>query len=243
MYSTWISRPDGHRGAAQGLQGGPPRAGWVGLARGGTRQPGLVFAGPVPRDRVLRTRPDRGLAGNERSERSHGSQCDICTRGCLEAGTRVDMTSEVVECATGPAALPGGRCAAARNRPDRRRLYGAGGFVDLKLDHHTDGMGSRSSTSRARSTSTPRHGCASCSSNWSTMGIPARVNMEKVELLDSTGLGCPGRRGSGASGARRVAGPGVHPGAHPQDLPDHRPDQGLRHPRPVDEAIAARKSE
>src|ERR1700734_2835214 len=27
------------------------------------------------------------------------------------------------------------------DRPDRRRLYGAGGFVDLKLDHHTrDGI-------------------------------------------------------------------------------------------------------
>ena len=57
------------------------------------------------------------------------------------------------------------------------------------------------------------------------------VNMEKVEFLDSTGLGVL------VGGLKRVRAhdgslrPGLHPGADPQDLPHHRPDQGLRDPR------------
>ena len=57
------------------------------------------------------------------------------------------------------------------------------------------------------------------------------VDMEKVEFLDSTGLGCPGRRPQAGPRPRRLAAPGLHPGAHAQDLPDHRPDQGVPDPR------------
>ena len=57
------------------------------------------------------------------------------------------------------------------------------------------------------------------------------VNMEKVEFLDSTGLGVL------VGGLKRVR---AHdgsldlvctPGADPEDLPDHGPDEGVRHSR------------
>ena len=53
------------------------------------------------------------------------------------------------------------------------------------------------------------------------------VNMEKVEFLDSTGLGVL------VGGLKRVRAhdgsrPGLHPGADFEDLPHHGPDQGLR---------------
>ncbi len=57
------------------------------------------------------------------------------------------------------------------------------------------------------------------------------VNMDKVEFLDSTGLGGAGRGPEAGAGARRLAGPGLHAGTDTEDLPDHRADAGLRHPR------------
>ncbi len=57
------------------------------------------------------------------------------------------------------------------------------------------------------------------------------VNMEKVEFLDSTGLGVL------VGGLKRVRAhdgsldSGLQAGADPQDLPHHRSYQGLRHPR------------
>jgi hypothetical protein len=56
------------------------------------------------------------------------------------------------------------------------------------------------------------------------------VNMEKVEFLDSTGLGVLVVGPEAGAGARRLAGPGLHPGADTEHLPDHRADEGLRHP-------------
>ena len=55
------------------------------------------------------------------------------------------------------------------------------------------------------------------------------VNMDKVEFLDSTGLGGAGRGPEAGAGARRLAGPGLHAAADPEDLEDHRADGGLRH--------------
>jgi anti-anti-sigma factor len=53
------------------------------------------------------------------------------------------------------------------------------------------------------------------------------VNMEKVEFLDSTGLGVL----VGGLKRVRVTGTRLHAGADPEDLPHHRVDEGLRHLR------------
>ena len=57
------------------------------------------------------------------------------------------------------------------------------------------------------------------------------IDMEDVEFLDSTGLGVLVgglKKVRAHDGSLRA---GLHPGPPAQDLPDHRPGQGLRHPR------------
>src|ERR1039457_500242 len=68
--------------------------------------------------------------------------------------------------------------------PDRRRLYGAGGFVDLKLDHHTrDAIEGEIDVYTAPRL---RELLIELVNNGHYQLV---VNMEKVEFLDSTGLG------------------------------------------------------
>ena len=57
------------------------------------------------------------------------------------------------------------------------------------------------------------------------------VDMEEVEFLDSTGLGVlvGGLKKVRAHDGSLAA--GLQPGPPAQDLPDHRPGQGVRHPR------------
>ena len=57
------------------------------------------------------------------------------------------------------------------------------------------------------------------------------VNLEGVEFLDSTGLGVlvGGLKRVRSAGGRPE--PGVHAAAHPQGARDHRPHQGVLHPR------------
>ena len=57
------------------------------------------------------------------------------------------------------------------------------------------------------------------------------VNMEKVEFLDSTGLGVLVGVAEASARPRRLGGPRLHTAADTEDLQDHRADEGLRHPR------------
>ena len=66
------------------------------------------------------------------------------------------------------------------------------------------------------------------------------INMDKVEFLDSTGLGVL-VGGLNRVRLQRLAGSGLHAGADTEDLPDHRADQGLGIHQTVDQAIAAKK--
>jgi anti-sigma B factor antagonist len=73
--------------------------------------------------------------------------------------------------------------------PIRTRLYGAGGFVDLKLDHHTrDGIEVVDVEGEIDVYTAPRlrELLIELVNNGHYQLV---VNMEKVEFLDSTGLG------------------------------------------------------
>src|ERR1700691_4926256 len=89
----------------------------------------------------------------------------------------------------GTSSPPRGALRCRSDRPDRRRLYGAGGFVDLKLDHHTrDGIEVVDVEGEMDVYTAPR--LRELLSDLVNNGHSQLVgNMEKVEVLDSTGLG------------------------------------------------------
>jgi anti-sigma B factor antagonist len=95
----------------------------------------------------------------------------------------------VVECATGSGARLDGAAALRLRSEGQRRLYGAGGFVDLKLDHHTkDGIEVVDVEGEIDVYTAPRlrELLIELVNNGHYQLV---VNMEKVEFLDSTGLG------------------------------------------------------
>src|SRR5258705_10344206 len=99
------------------------------------------------------------------------------------------MTSERGGMRDGSSCLPRRALRCRSDRSDRRRLYGAGGFVDLKLDHHTrDGIEVGDVEGEIDVYTAPRlrELLIELVNNGHYQLV---VNMEKVKFLDSTGLG------------------------------------------------------
>ena len=74
-------------------------------------------------------------------------------------------------------------------------------------------------------------GSATRSPSWWARALRHRIDMERVDFLDSTGLGVLVgglKKVRAHSGSLRAD---LQPGAAAQDLPDHRSGQGLHHPR------------
>jgi anti-sigma B factor antagonist len=97
----------------------------------------------------------------------------------------------MVECATGRRRPGEGQWGAGRERvpPNRREPQDAGGFVDLKLEHHTtDGIEVVDVEGEIDVYTAPRlrELLIDLVNNGHYQLV---VNMEKVEFLDSTGLG------------------------------------------------------
>jgi len=171
-----LPAPDSHRaraapGRGEAMKGGLSLAAAAGRARWSAC---VVPAAEVPggSSRAMSTaaafvppQPGPGPAGVTGVIAGPGFQC--VTRWGMPEGTishRHDNGTWLNAAGTTPWPWPR-RASRAGRRDDA--MHGAGGLVDLKLGHYETRTASRSSTSAARPTSTPRRGCVSCSSIWS----------------------------------------------------------------------------